>query len=351
MNLFTYLNNWKPTISSYLETFLQEKSTTVPKDYTHLYNTLRNFSIRGKFLRGCFVLLSYEMAGGKNPNEMIPAAAAVEINQSAMLMHDDIIDHDLLRRGEPSVYAQYIEEGKKLQAHDPNHFGVGVGISLGDLCIFLGHELLDKVQLTQEKSRAMRVQFAQDMQCTGIGQVMDFTFSSTPHEPSEEEILEMYRLKTARYSLVNPFLMGAQAAGAGQEYLTALSTLCEELGVIFQIKDDGIGLLGDEKITGKTAHSDVKENKKTLIRKYLFELADAKNKEFLSRCFGSSELGQEDFNKLKNYVQTSGAQEKINEKLQSMAGNVRGLIKRLSLSQQYKDLLFELVDYSLARDK
>ncbi|KXK12000.1 MAG: (2E,6E)-farnesyl diphosphate synthase [Microgenomates bacterium OLB23] len=189
------------------------------------------------------------------------------------------------------------------------------------------------------------------MQLTAVGQMMDFNFSHTAQEPTEEEILNMYVYKTAHYTLVNPFVMGAQAAGANSQYCDNLTTAAQTLGVIFQIRDDVMGLLGDEKVTGKTAYSDVRENKKTLIRHYLFSEANNEDKTLLNAVFGNKQIALEDFQKLLTFVKTSGVEEKINKKLTLMAATARDSIKKLSLNEPYNTIIEELVHYSLTRVK
>lgn len=351
MNLFEYVGKRKDEIEMYLDVALREKAESTNKDYAHLYESLREFSIKGKHLRGCFFLLSYEMAGGKNLEAVIPVAAAIEINGSALLIHDDIMDKDMLRRGGMSMFAKYIEEGKKIKAFDPHDYGVGSGILIGDIGIILGFELLDRAGIEKDFRQKVFTQYAQDMQITAVGQMMDYDFSSTSREPNEEEILEMYRMKTARYSLINPFLMGAQATGANEEYCATLLKIAENLGILFQIRDDVMGLMGDEKETGKAARSDVRENKKTLIRKYLFESAEGDNAELLKKTFGSDQISDDDFAELVNFVKTSGVEERINQKLQSMAAEIRKEVKQLSIEQSFKDLMEELIQYSLTRTK
>jgi geranylgeranyl pyrophosphate synthase len=351
MNLFEYVGNRKEEISAYLEVQLKEKASQTDKKYAHLYDSLREFAIKGKHLRGCLFLFSYEMAGGSDINAVLPIAAAIEINGSALLIHDDIMDNDLLRRGGPSMFAQYIEEGKKMRVHNPKEYGVGTGILIGDIAIILGFELLDRTLINRDIRSKVLQRYAQDMQITAVGQMMDFDFSSVDQEPTEEEILKIYSLKTAQYSLINPFLMGAEAVGASKEYCRALLEIAKTLGIIFQIRDDVMGLLGDEKVTGKAARSDVRENKKTLIRRYLFEAANEEQTQHLLRVFGNKDIADKDFEALINFVKTSGVEEKIDNQLKEMANEVLKKLDALKLDEKHHSMMKELVQYSLTRAK
>ncbi|KXK12001.1 MAG: All-trans-nonaprenyl-diphosphate synthase (geranyl-diphosphate specific) [Microgenomates bacterium OLB23] len=160
MQLFEYVKKNKQLINNYLGEVFAEKIAETDKSYAHLYESLRDFSVKGKHLRGCFFLLSYEMAGGNNVEAMLPAAAAIEVNGSALLIHDDIMDNDVLRRGGKSMFAQYIDEGQKLKVADAHAYGVGSGILIGDIGIIMGFELLHRApmasQVKNEVSRATR---------------------------------------------------------------------------------------------------------------------------------------------------------------------------------------------------
>lgn len=351
MNISEYISAKKTLISQYLDNAINEKVASIETAYQHLYTSLGETSAKGKHLRGCFFLLSYEMAGGTELADVLPMAAAIEVNGSALLVHDDIMDNDMLRRGSPSMFARYIEEGKKIRAHDPIRYGVGAGILIGDIGILFGFELLNRANVSAECRRMIFERYSQDVQTTAVGQMIDFDFSNTTSEPTEEDILKLYSMKTAQYSLVNPFLMGALAAGAHRAYCAQLTDICNDLGIIFQIRDDVMGLLGDEKVTGKAAQSDVRENKKTLIRKYLFEIAEEENKEQLDRVFGNPTISESDFTALLAFVASSKVEDRINQKLTSMASSTLTKLNALSLPKEYLQLMNELVDYSLTRSK
>ena len=145
--------------------------------------------------------------------------------------------------------------------------------------------------------------------------------------------------------------MGAQAAGAPDEYRSALLDVCTTLGIIFQIKDDMVGLLGNQEETGKAARSDVRENKKTLIRKYLFDATQGDDKELLTRVFGSDSISDNDFDQLVILIKSRGVDKKIDQKMQGMAETVLEKIELLHLDERYTALMKELVSYSLSRSK
>ena len=101
---------------------------------------LAAFAARGKMVRGGLVVLGWRMFGGEGGpvprREVLRAAAALELLHSALLVHDDIMDGDRLRRGEPTVHARYEAEARKARAADPARVGMALGVAAGDLAIF-----------------------------------------------------------------------------------------------------------------------------------------------------------------------------------------------------------------------
>ena len=95
-----------------------------------------DFTLKGKMLRGIFVLLAHVMFGGTSMQAAIRIAAALELNQTGLLIHDDIMDNDELRRGEPSMFVKYRSVGQKLQVEHTEHFGTSMALLMGDTAFF-----------------------------------------------------------------------------------------------------------------------------------------------------------------------------------------------------------------------
>ncbi|MCX6747630.1 MAG: polyprenyl synthetase family protein, partial [Candidatus Nomurabacteria bacterium] len=128
------------------------------------------FSSSGKMLRGVLLMLS----SGKSDKDTLKIASAIELLHSAFLIHDDIMDQDVLRRGKDSMHVRYIKELKFLKG-DINHYGLSQAISLGDICIFLAFVLIsDLASVHKEKIQAF---FINEMIRVGFGQMEDMMVS------------------------------------------------------------------------------------------------------------------------------------------------------------------------------
>lgn len=194
----------------------------------------------GKRLRPLLILLAYELAGGKDEEEIFPLAMAFEFIHTATLVHDDIADEAEQRRGIQTIHAQA---------------GLAKGIIAGDWLFVQGFGLGGRYDETIVKLMA---------QCCANIAIAEFhqldhvlNLATTP-----EDYLDIVRGKTA-----GPFAAGCQAAGlvAGlePEAASALNIFGMELGIAFQLVDDLLDLRGDERM-GKPRGADVYEGKMTL---------------------------------------------------------------------------------------
>ncbi|MGA2478468.1 MAG: polyprenyl synthetase family protein [Spirochaetia bacterium] len=113
---------------------------------------IRAFAARGKMLRGSLLLLGYEMYASRAAATAAAraAAAALEIIHSSLLVHDDIMDNDRLRRGASTIFAQYEQVGRGRRAADPAHFGSAMGICAGDVGYFVAGDILSTLPLESE---------------------------------------------------------------------------------------------------------------------------------------------------------------------------------------------------------
>ncbi len=352
MNLKKYITTNKPFITIKLQRFFAEKRTFFSYDEqaVELLNRLEIFTSKGKMLRPILVLLGYEMAGGKKIDEVLDLAVAMELTQAGALIHDDIMDQDELRRGEKTIYAQYADKGKEEQVKNSLFFGQGMGICAGDICFFLAFETLSK-GLTGESSHVSNSSFTwytHTFERCIFAQMLDFRLGMTKDTATSEQILSIYLNKTAYYSVVLPLLLGANKAGASESLCQTLEELGKSIGIIFQIKDDEIGFLGKSTEIGKPEGSDIRENKKTLIRQLLFEHTPDIHKEFLEKCFGNDTLSTQQLVQLREYYTKYNISRHIDTILSTFVTEATTLIESLPAGDP-RNILSEFLQYNLQR--
>lgn len=222
------------------------------------YGLLREYpSRRGKFLRGRLTLLS-TMAHGASWRDGLTAAAALELFQNWVLLHDDIEDDSDERRGLPTLHRQV---------------GVPVAINAGDgLHAYMWQLLLDDTTLPA----GVPAEFLWMIHRTAEGQHLDLSWVEQGRfDVDESEYLEMVRLKTAFYTVVGPLRLGALCAGSEPD--VRLDRAGEHLGVAFQIRDDVLNLTPGA-AHGKEFAGDLFEGKKTLILAHFFAHASSEQR-------------------------------------------------------------------------
>ena len=351
--MFSYINERKTLISEFIEDYLLQKSSelsavnTWGKDVSERVNS---FTKDGKMIRGALILFAHEMCGNKNQNYALRSAAAIELLQSYLLIHDDIMDRDKFRRGNPSIFHQYSLMLPDIPADQAEHFGASMGICAGDVAIFLALGLLlDETFDNNVKNSVMEL-FFREMTLVGFGQMQDIYFGVSQKIPETKDVIDLYTYKTSRYTFSLPLKVGALISGdtVNAEILFSIGI---KLGIIFQIRDDELGLFGESDKIGKVAGSDVREGKMTIFMTELFPLLQPDESEKIFSFFGKETAKIEDIIYLRNIIENKGVRGKIELIKKKLSEECSDLIKSMNVADNYKDMIYKLLEYNLTRDK
>ncbi len=366
--MLTYFQNARPGIVQALSAILKEaepRLAAVSPLGTQLVARLESYAHAGKMIRGILVRLGYELCAGESPDAAMNrvldrAGAAMEFVQAGLLIHDDIMDRDTLRRGGTTVHAQYERDAAEARAADPAHHGISLGVCAGDVAFFLGFHALASLpvpEALQERARKVAAFSAQELCWVGVAQMQDVRSGAggLGSDPDPAQILRVYRYKTGRYTFSLPLVAGAMLAGAGPVHIEALDQAGENLGVVFQLKDDELGIFGDAQKSGKRADSDIRENKKTLLRHFLYEAADAELRARLDAVFGSPEPGEAGLGRVREAMEQTGARAKVRDYMHCFAMEASERIESLPLqdgdsARQAREAFQELFRYSVERE-
>ncbi|MCM1310973.1 MAG: polyprenyl synthetase family protein [Bacteroides sp.] len=230
-----------------IETFEQAKgSLGLPDSLPGLYDPIRyTLEAGGKRLRPLLCLASCQ-ACGVDAEEAVNQAWGIEMFHNFTLLHDDVMDRAEMRRGRPTVHKKWNE---------------ATAILSGDTMLTLATQLI--ARCPQEKLADMLGLFNSTAIKIYEGQQMDMDFE-TRTDVSEEEYLEMIRLKTA-VLLSCAVEAGAMMAHAGAATRSALSRWAENTGMAFQLQDDYLDTFGDAETFGKIPGGDILNDKKTWL--------------------------------------------------------------------------------------
>lgn len=239
------------------------------EDADQVLDQLVEYSSRGKMIRGALVLLGGGLYGRGPDRVLMQGAAALELTQSFLLIHDDIMDQDDVRRGGPAIHALY-RGTSGLSGAASARFGDAMGICVGDVAAMLALAAANAAAAEAGVPGA-GARFATEIASVGLAQMNDVRYGMQSADPDDSEVERVYRFKTGRYTFSLPLLFGAALAGASAEDQDALARAGEELGIAFQLRDDEIGVFGRTAETGKPEGADLTENKKTILRRMILQ--------------------------------------------------------------------------------
>lgn len=313
---------------------------------------------RGKGLRPALLMLCAGAVGG-DEMQALPAAAAVEIFQIWTLVHDDIIDRDLLRRGSPTVHSQYAQHGREsyqLSGDEAAHYGISVAILAGDLQQSWSYALMCDL-LEREVSAPLVLRLVRRMASSLTpslleGEMLDVQYSLSPIESlSEDDILRMLAGKTA--ALLEYAAWAGATIGLGDrsdtagfaERLGRFAALC---GTAFQLQDDLLGLTADEATLGKPVGSDIREGKRTLLVYYALESAGEEARAQLLSVLGNKQSTAAQIRGVVDIIVRSGATERVATLANSYVSQALNVLNALPDSES-KGLLRLWASFLLAR--
>lgn len=268
---------------------------------------------KGKRIRPLLLMACYKAFGGQKPladSSVLTAAMSVELLHSFILMHDDIIDRSEIRRGLPTFHKLAQRRMEPLESSARQ--GESLSIVMGDMVFAMSLEALMDTDFDPELKVLSQKKFLRYATDTGAGEILDILLGTRDiSRVSQEEIEEMYYLKTTRYTFEAPCVLGATLAGASKEQLQALTDFVRPLGLAFQIGNDLREfryLDGD--LTGLP--TDLLEGKKTLLIHEAYEALSEVDRSFLQMCLGSERKTESTLIKIHDLVRKSGALDRLN---------------------------------------
>jgi geranylgeranyl diphosphate synthase, type I len=208
-----------------------------------LYGHLTEFVLRGgKRLRPRLCLASYRILTSRfepPPRAVALASASLEIFHAFMLVHDDLIDGSVIRRNRPTLHEAILQDADRPDELFERKRACDLGLIAGDLLFALGMRLLSHSGLEDATLGRVNRLVSEMLFETGLGEALDVLYDDCPLEHlTEEQLIESYLRKTARYSVSGPLVLGATIAGAAPQVARALDRFGDLLGFGFQVQND-----------------------------------------------------------------------------------------------------------------
>ena len=318
---------FKEIFESYLENEIAEYSSS--SLFEPVIYSMQN---KGKRVRPILTLMAADSIA-KNFEKALPAALAIEIFHNFSLVHDDIMDNALYRRGRLSVHKKWNRNSAILS---------------GDAMLILSYKSLETYKSeTYVKMNKVLTDSALDV-CKG--QQMDMNFTDKI-DISESQYFEMIKLKTA--VLIGAALkMGVLAVGADEDVSRSFYEFGLNLGILFQLQDDYLDVFGEENIFGKVSGGDIKENKRTLFFIHSIENGSKEDVKSLLNLYSSESKDFEKkkrevvniFKKNKSDVYLRNIIENYNQKILNLINNLPIEIKK---QKQFFDLFKTILNRKL----
>ena len=296
----------------------------------------------GKRLRGALVCWSSLAHGGRSADDVMGAAVAVELVHLSALVHDDVIDRADTRRGRPSVHARFAAAG------GDEDFGRSVAILLGDVLLAAAPAALetctvDPSALTRARAALVRLQVE-----VMAGQFLDVD-AAARREADVARALTIATLKSGRYSVARPLELGALLAGFPEEDAARLLAVGDPIGVAFQLRDDLLGVFGDPTTTGKPAGADLVEGKRPLLVAETRARLSATERDVFETRFGTDDLDAPGVAALSATIETCGAREALEQRIDGLRGEARDAARTLGLGPDAVTALDGLADWAATR--
>ena len=298
----------------------------------------------GKRLRAAFCHWSFVGAGGDPDDPMVlDAGAAFEFLQAFALIHDDVMDGSPTRRGVPAIHTEFADlHGRSGWRGEARRFGEGVAILAGDVA----HVYADRL-MTGVPAQALDVWHELRIE-VNVGQYLDI--EGTARAATDlATARRISRYKSGKYTIERPLHIGAALVERLHDLEPALAAYGMPLGEAFQLRDDLLGVYGEEALTGKPVGDDLREGKPTPLLAIASERATEAQRRVLSRV-GAPDLSATDVVDIQAVIDETGARDHSERHIAALTAAAATAIAEAPLEPSAIRALQDLAHYVGARE-
>lgn len=280
----------------------------------------------GKRLRAALVFAGGHAFGtALDPRLLLDVAAAVEVLHMYLLVHDDWMDGDLVRRAGPSVHARLRQS-----------FGTGIGdsaaILAGDWGAAVAQSWMAQAPIAPARLTRVLTQFAAMQDAAIGGQLRDVL-------ASDERIELTYQLKTASYTVQGPLALGALVSGAGARQLGWIAKFAAPAGIAFQLRDDLMSLFGTPRQTGKPFGSDLRAGKRTAVVLHALAAASGSDAKNIKRAFGNGRATVSELRAAVRSIEKLGSHSFVEQRIAGLVAQACRQLQRPGIPEAARELL------------
>jgi geranylgeranyl pyrophosphate synthase len=301
-----------------------------------VYSDLEEFVLRrGKRLASCSTLLAYKGYTGKVDDNILNVCTGIEIYRHSILVHDDLVDMDNLRRGDKTLQKTFMEK------HD-NRFGEGTAIFIGNIAYALAFRAIINSGFPEKKVARSLLVLSRGYQEVNESQILDLLFEYKDVDINEWRIMASKRAASLFKATI---IVGAILGGAPESDVRLLEDAAGNMGYSFDIQDDIIDTFANEEQYGRPPCGDIALGKKPLHVVYALNSEDRKKAVNLRDLLGKKSLNPRDVDLTRTAIKESGGLEAAKEVSKEHAEKARVLIAQTSLHDEVKEFFNSLTAY------
>jgi 4-hydroxy-3-methylbut-2-enyl diphosphate reductase len=362
-----FINTARTEIEDVSRDFFSDHCSQAP-DNSFVQSSLADLRERnegGKRIRGAMIKLGEKIVSHGTNKNYLPIAAGYELFQTAVLIHDDIIDKGDIRRNKATIHvesAKRIKDRIKDRINMPaisdviaGHFGMSRALCIGDYGFFMSYQFLSMCKVDSSVLTKIYSLYSKILATTCEGEIMDtiLPFEKPSILDNYDEYIkivsQIYEYKTSWYTLAGPIMLGAVCGGAGDELIELLKNITIPLGIAYQIKDDLLGIYSSKDVIGKSVLSDIMENKQTLMYGFAYKSANEQQRVLLDKHYGKESADEDDLEIIRELFEETGAKQYAENEIQSLSEHSRALIANNMIDEEYRSILYGLINYLVGR--
>ncbi|SCK59000.1 polyprenyl synthetase family protein [Streptomyces sp. WMMB 322] len=305
----------------------------------------------GRRTRPAFLWWGWRGAGGAahgaGAEAVLKVATALELIQVCALIHDDLMDGSLLRRGAPAAHVAFANQHRAAGLRgNPDAFGASAAILAGDLALVWADDLFETAGLDSRARRAVGPAWQAMRTETIAGQYLDLYGQGTGVDSPEESLRVAY-LKSGLYTVERPLHLGAAMAGADPDLIAALRRAGRSAGVAFQLRDDLLGVFGGPARTGKPAGDDIRDGASTYLVAIALQRARAHGRheaeQQLRAALGNRELDAGELQRIRELLTGLGAVAAVEARIGQLTAAALTALDQADLAPPAEQRLSRLV--------
>jgi geranylgeranyl diphosphate synthase, type I len=300
----------------------------------------------GKRLRPAFCYWAFVGAGGAPDDPLIAdAGAALELLHSMALVHDDIMDGSERRRGVPSVHRAFIDAHHEAGwSGEARRYGEGAAILVGDFAFVYSDMLMaDAPPIARKVFDELRLELC-------VGQFLDLVGTASGRRDAEAaRTIELY--KSGKYTVERPLHLGAALAARLDDLAAPLTAFGVPLGEAFQMRDDLLGVFGDESITGKPVGDDLRQGKLTPLLAAAEALVRTEQDRALLARVGTDDLSTDELGAIRELLERCGAVAAVESQIVRLVDASLDGLAGIELTPEAHEALRGLAHYVAWRDR